>query len=760
MFLQPYISGFAKKIMQLIDFVVDNIQVIKLMAGAILAYVAAMKIQSSWTKIVTALQAAKRTGMLLMALAQAKLTKNTIRANAAQKMLNISMKANPIGLIITGITAIYGAYKYFTREVKENRKELEEGNKVGYKYAEMIGDEKSNLIAVFEAAKKTTKGTNERKKAIQQINKQYGDYLPSLLKETASLRDIEEAQRLANRQLMRSIALKAKQYEIAEVIKQQLILEKKEWQELTDNERKYFNQYREAFREGQLSENVISKILLTLRDNGKLADKEVRNIQASLYRLGKENTGLSKKKKEIEDFYKSFENEIDPFKNRKITGIFGDKDKQKELDLFEKYSKEYQRLQGELGKARTKFGLDKRSKEDIEIQATNNHYADMLAVVDSAIFDLEEKAKTKKGLSLQELALLNNFYNQQITLTEMREAELAGIRKKYEDAKIIKLAKEYGIDTVELYAKMQAELDALKQKGKPDAEEDILGMSPDKWDKFKKNFDNAMQLVGKMQDIYGSFNTIRSNNEAAALAEYEANNEKRKDIAKERLDKGLISEENYNLRVGYMEEALEKKKRKAAYDQAKRDKQSKIFDAVINTASAVVQSIPNPYLMAFSAAAGAAGIAAIASEPLPAYGDGGRINTPQIAIVGEKGSEVMMSNKMLTDSTYGPIVEDLARVQEGKKPKFLNQPAKANFAGMDKATMGGSSTLVNNNTVVNQVDSAGMEAMTSEMTNVRNSMSEVTSAIKELKYLKAVISQREMNDRDDDEELLMRYSIF
>ncbi len=162
-----------------------------------------------------------------------------------------------------------------------------------------------------------------------------------------------------------------------------------------------------------------------------------------------------------------------------------------------------------------------------------------------------------------------------------------------------------------------------------------------------------------------------------------------------------------------------------------------------------------------SVAAGVTGaiqLATINSAPIPQYGDGGRINHPHMALVGEKGSELMLSNKTITGK-YGHIAEDLARVQEGKQPRFLDKPVNPNFGGMQRA-IGRSSVSTVNNTVINQVDSEGMKKVEEKITEMSESILEMTTSIKELKYLKAIISNDQMAEHEDEEELRYKYSGF
>lgn len=98
------------------------------------------------------------------------------------------------------------------------------------------------------------------------------------------------------------------------------------------------------------------------------------------------------------------------------------------------------------------------------------------------------------------------------------------------------------------------------------------------------------------------------------------------------LDKTLLSEEAYDAAV-----------RAIQREQAQRTKRLGIFNAVIDTAQAVIGMLADPggvagiVLSILAGITGAAQIAAIASQPLPALATGGIVTGPTPAIVGEGG---------------------------------------------------------------------------------------------------------------------------
>ncbi len=160
-----------------------------------------------------------------------------------------------------------------------------------------------------------------------------------------------------------------------------------------------------------------------------------------------------------------------------------------------------------------------------------------------------------------------------------------------------------------------------------------------------------------------------------------------------------------------------------------------------------------------AAVTGGIQIANIKKEKIPAMAKGARVNKPTVALVGEAGREIVLANSIVDDPQLGPIADDLARIQEGKKPRFLSPPAKANLQGIERGLSSrNQSTIVNNNnTVVNQYDTELMNKMTNEMSAMRK---DVVNAVSSIKYLKTYITDKQLTDRDKEIELLNRYSKF
>src|SRR5690606_12045746 len=106
-------ATFLQLLIRLITFVSNNIRWITTLTVSVIAYYTAVQIAAKWEAITTAYMVAKRTVAIALSGTYALLTGNLARAAAAQRLLNITMMANPYGLLVAGIAALsFGVYNY------------------------------------------------------------------------------------------------------------------------------------------------------------------------------------------------------------------------------------------------------------------------------------------------------------------------------------------------------------------------------------------------------------------------------------------------------------------------------------------------------------------------------------------------------------------------------------------------------------------------------------------------------------------------
>ena len=192
--------------------------------AVITAYTAAVKAQELWTKRLTAAKTlewlqekkniittrASRSGTLLLSAAKYALSGNIKRATVAMKAFNAVSKANLLGILASlALGAGVAIYKFATR--------TSDAEKAVNSFLAQSEKERSQLRKLTDATKAAGEGTKRRKELIEEINTKYGQYLPYLLNEYSSLKDIEQAYRDINTEMDRNLARKVLQEKSDEI---------------------------------------------------------------------------------------------------------------------------------------------------------------------------------------------------------------------------------------------------------------------------------------------------------------------------------------------------------------------------------------------------------------------------------------------------------------------------------------------------------------------------------------------------------------
>jgi TP901 family phage tail tape measure protein len=247
---------------------------------------------------------------------------------------------------------------------------------------------------------------------------------------------------------------------------------------------------------------------------------------------------------------------------------------------------------------------------------------------------------------------------------------------------------------------LASNLDQFEDKGKRSRNVDILGMSTEDWEIFQQNLENGkvslqdmLAVAQSMIGVYSGFAQARSRQEEAEFAQYEQQQNKKKNLLKQRLDIGLISEETYNQQVEKLDADLDKKKAVLDANNAKRERNVALMSAIVNTANAVTSAltIPPPLGIILAGIVGAMGLAevkTITGTPLPEIPgaesggfvdvvrsqDGkmyrakkspdhrGFVHSPTV-ITGEDGSEFIANADAVTNPTIKPVMDIIDTAQ-------------------------------------------------------------------------------------------------
>ncbi len=288
-------------------------------------------------------------------------------------------------------------------------------------------------------------------------------------------------------------------------------------------------------------------------------------------------------------------------------------------------------------------------KSDKVIQDAIDHYGKLAVIqADLAAAREAESVKEQNRLQKEEAALVerNTKISTRIKIQDDLEAQLFAI-DQLEKQSIVN-GEEYD-EQKEKAAVTQAALNELFKEGF-DIEgsgvqeflekygefitvtDDLKNKSREAFEEMLNEADFYVNTAGDLfSSFFGSISDMATNSETKQTASLQ-----------KQLDNQLISQEQYDRKVAAIQ-----------IKAAKRDKALRIFDATVNTASAIIKAladVPFPANIALSVAAGVTGaaqIAAIASEPLPSFKTGGIVSPKdggQIVRVAENGSPEMLLN--------------------------------------------------------------------------------------------------------------------
>lgn len=190
-------------------------------------------------------------------------------------------------------------------------------------------------------------------------------------------------------------------------------------------------------------------------------------------------------------------------------------------------------------------------------------------------------------------------------------------------------------------------IEQLTEGYKLNAEAAEKAAKAEAWEKRKEGLESFAEKVREIgavvMQVVGGMNTI--------FAQFFANQMQRIDneyqARKEAIDAGMMSDQEKYFAIEKLDREMEKKRLAAQRKQAVMTKATSVLGATVNTAEAVTKALasafpPLNYILAATVGAlGAAQVALIAAQPLPAYGEGGiaGLHGPEVIMVGEKGPE-------------------------------------------------------------------------------------------------------------------------
>lgn len=632
---------------------------------------------------------------------QGNVSRGVLKLRTSFSLLWKTIVANPVGAIVTGIYALITAVNFMEKHTDSAMR------------AEKL---KNSILSKSETATKlATDANREFAKSISNVNRLSTEERQRLREQISDRIKLTEA--TLNQ-------LKAEQAEL-----KQTATKVGFWQTLKNsflsggfgepsvNNYENFQklQQNDALKNGQEAADEMNESIQKLEESNaslksqlddfnetfnaeinadKIGTKTITELQekVNLYRTALENATLQSEEYErIQNKLIATEKQLNQaIKSRDINDTpLPSKDNKNPLQ--NKKLEAEQKLATAISQIRKKLYLENLTESEKEILQTQQQYNELIALCQQFGIDTIEvyNAYSEKIEAIIDRELENEV-NASIAaqdrinqaLMSSSEREKASVRQKY--AELIALAEQYGIDTLALKEKMDEELASIKEDEEP---QDIFGMSPEDWEDLEGKIGKAIQLAGQLADIWGQFNQIQADKEKKELQEYERSCNRKKELLNKQLNAGKISQEQYNARTSQLDADLEKKKTEIAKKQAKRDKAQSIFSAIISTAAAIAQALPNIPLSIIAGIMGAAQIAVIASQPLPEYAKGGLTDGAKMYIAGEAGQEWISPNWMLKDKTTGPIIQQLEMVRSGILSPEQLAPIRPDFQTMSAIPM-------------------------------------------------------------------------
>lgn len=223
---------------------------------------------------------------------------------------------------------------------------------------------------------------------------------------------------------------------------------------------------------------------------------------------------------------------------------------------------------------------------------------------------------------------------------------LNGIETYEEDAKINETARKLEIMTLnqQLFAArdsakktfeikkeyLEKELEAAK--GNADAENAITQQLEDNRKQYIQTLiDSVDQWVSTVQELMQSIGDLFKAQNEAELQDLESKYDKETQMLEGQHERGLMSDKEYNQKQKELDDNYQKQKEKLQQEQAKKEKAVNMFQIIINTATAIMQSfaqlgpIAGAVAAASMAAIGAVQLATVASQPMPKAARGRKI---------------------------------------------------------------------------------------------------------------------------------------
>lgn len=223
-------TAFLRVLNVLVSFIGNYYRELASLTAAFVAYKVAVnastiafKAHYAWVVLTETATKALRASQLLAAAAWALCTGNIAKATAAMRLFNTVTKANPWGLLISGLimagTAIYNLVQRHKEAAAAAERQAEMEKRLDNSVSaatQRIGEETGAVTRLRDAILKANAGTKERTRLINEWNSRYGRYIKQLLNEKSTAEDLAEAYAKVCQQIRTKALLEAKEKDMKE----------------------------------------------------------------------------------------------------------------------------------------------------------------------------------------------------------------------------------------------------------------------------------------------------------------------------------------------------------------------------------------------------------------------------------------------------------------------------------------------------------------------------------------------------------------
>lgn len=581
-------------------------------------------------------------------------------AAAVQLAFNKVLMANPIGLIVTGVAALVAGTVILINVLKkatqaEKDRQITAGiiKKTNDDVQQSTGEMVTKLEFYRKIANDVNQTEKDRQNALKMINKETGGVVKVTDLSTQSLKNM-------NVQLDFYLQKALQKAKVDSLLKQ-----------LAEQQIEVENRRSGAIREEASNWQKFGNLILS---GGNAATIAINNITDAAKNNAEAMTEAQNKERILmEQLTKAYQGNSEAIidngdkavKSNNAAAKAVDDRAAKEKALFEQQKaneKEYfdyvTNLQSEL----TQIIFN---EYDIRIGEINAQEEKILDVLERSLMTglvTQEKYEEKKAEVTKEYAQQRLDTEAEFKLTALEKITSEELARHSENElkkllitqdylkKQLEIRKKAGQSTVELEAEISENERAIRQKnldiallgenqtltevhrlkmeflakeleaasGNTEKELELKKAALDEEQAYREAIiAKAQEYATATQNLLTEASNAQAQREANELANYEAAQERKKQLNADRLAKGQMSEREYQANIRTLDEQTAKKKAQLERQAAIRNKALKIFDSIIAVAAEVAANLYNPVLAAMIGIAGAAQIATIAATPLP-----------------------------------------------------------------------------------------------------------------------------------------------